>query len=46
LAAAIGVIARFALGRYLASPLYRGGAPVIVPPRIEAERKADVDVDA
>jgi predicted PurR-regulated permease PerM len=31
LAAAIGVLARFALQRYMASPLYRGGAPQAVP---------------
>jgi predicted PurR-regulated permease PerM len=47
LAAAMGVIARFALGRYLASPLYRGTGPTIAPPgphlEIEAERKAELD---
>ncbi len=47
LAAAVGVIARFALRQYLASPLYRGGEPTILLPGarmdIEAERKADVD---
>jgi predicted PurR-regulated permease PerM len=43
LAAAIGVIARFALGQYLSSPLYRGVDPVILKPRIEAEQKADAD---
>jgi predicted PurR-regulated permease PerM len=37
LAAAVGVIARFALGRYLASPLYRGTEPVILRPRIDAD---------
>jgi predicted PurR-regulated permease PerM len=47
LAAAVGVIARFALRQYLASPLYRGTDPVILSPvtriDIEAERKADLD---
>ncbi|MFL4998314.1 MAG: AI-2E family transporter [Microvirga sp.] len=43
LAAAIGVIARFALRQYLTSPLYRGTDPVILKPRIEADRKADLD---
>jgi predicted PurR-regulated permease PerM len=43
LAAAIGVIARFALRQYLTSPLYRGTDPVILKPRIEADRKADRD---
>jgi len=43
LAAAIGVIARFALRQYLASPLYRGADPVILKPRVEAEQKADVN---
>jgi predicted PurR-regulated permease PerM len=37
LSAAIGVIARFALGRYLASPIYRGTEPVILRPRIDAD---------
>jgi predicted PurR-regulated permease PerM len=42
LAAAMGVIARFALRQYLASPLYRGpGGPVIIHPKIED--KADLD---
>lgn len=45
LAAAIGVVARFALRQYLASPLYRGGEPAIVRPRAEAER-AGADADA
>ncbi|GEO14469.1 AI-2E family transporter [Microvirga aerophila] len=47
LAAAVGVIARFALRQYLASPLYRGSESAILLPGarmdIEAERKADVD---
>jgi predicted PurR-regulated permease PerM len=43
LAAAIGVIARFALRQYLASPLYRGADPVILKPRIEADQKADIN---
>jgi predicted PurR-regulated permease PerM len=45
LAAAMGVIARFALGRYLASPLYRGPSanPVIMHPRVEADDKADIN---
>jgi predicted PurR-regulated permease PerM len=38
LAAAIGVIARFALRQYLASPIYRGGDPVILKPRIEIDK--------
>jgi predicted PurR-regulated permease PerM len=42
LAAAIGVIARFALRQYLASPLYRGES-VILKPRIEADHKVDLD---
>jgi predicted PurR-regulated permease PerM len=38
LAAAIGVLARFALSQYLASPIYRGGTePVIVQPGIDAD---------
>lgn len=41
LAAAMGVIARFALNQYLASPLYRGTdktiEPVILKPRIDAD---------
>jgi predicted PurR-regulated permease PerM len=37
LAAAIGVIARFALGLYLSSPLYRGANPVILTPRADAD---------
>ena len=41
LAAAIGVIARFALSQYLASPLYRGGGPVVFHPKVED--KADLD---
>jgi predicted PurR-regulated permease PerM len=32
LAAAVGVLARFALQQYLASPLYHGGAPALTPP--------------
>ena len=47
LAAAIGVIARFALRQYLASPLYRGTETLILPPvtriEIETDRKADLD---
>ena len=47
LAAAIGVIARFALRQYLASPLYRGTDAMILPPvtriEIETDRKADLD---
>jgi predicted PurR-regulated permease PerM len=47
LAAAMGVIARFALRQYLSSPLYRGSDPVIMPPvthiEIEANEKADLD---
>jgi predicted PurR-regulated permease PerM len=43
LAAAIGVIARFALRQYLASPLYRGTEPVILKPKVEPEK---VDLDA
>lgn len=43
LAAAMGVIARFALRQYLASPLYRGTEPAILKPRIEPEK---VDLDA
>ena len=31
LAAAAGVLARFALGRYLASPLYHGGRTLLPP---------------
>jgi len=46
LAAAIGVIARFALTKYLASPIYRGAEPaVILMPRTELE-KPRIDVDA
>jgi predicted PurR-regulated permease PerM len=41
LAAAIGVIARFALSQYLASPLYRGGGPVVFHPKVDD--KADLD---
>jgi len=43
LAAAMGVIARFALKQYLSSPLYRGTEPVILKPRVEVEQKADAD---
>ncbi len=43
LAAAMGVIARFALRQYLASPLYRGPGPAVMHPRIEADSKADID---
>jgi predicted PurR-regulated permease PerM len=43
LAAAIGVIARFALRQYLASPLYRGTEPVILKPTVEPEK---VNLDA
>lgn len=47
LAAAMGVIARFALRQYLSSPLYRGTDPAILPSvtriEIEADRKADLD---
>jgi predicted PurR-regulated permease PerM len=40
LAAVVGVLARFALERYLASPLYEGaGAPEAVPPPVAAERR-------
>lgn len=42
LAAAIGVIARFALKQYLASPLYRGTGPVLVKPLGDVD-KADRD---
>jgi predicted PurR-regulated permease PerM len=37
LAAAMGVIARFALGQYLTSPIYRGSEPAVVKPRIDAD---------
>jgi predicted PurR-regulated permease PerM len=37
LAAAVGVIARFALRQYLTSPLYRGNEPVVLKPRIDAD---------
>ena len=43
LAAAVGVIARFALRQYLASPFYRGSEPVILKPKVEPGR---VDLDA
>jgi predicted PurR-regulated permease PerM len=36
LAAAVGVLARFALQSYLASPLYHGGSPALVPPSAAA----------
>src|SRR5215211_7434938 len=36
LAAAVGVLARFALQSYLASPLYHGGSPALVPPAAAA----------
>jgi predicted PurR-regulated permease PerM len=45
LAAAMGVIARFALKQYLASPLYRGTDPVILVPGPEAEKKR-IEFDA
>ncbi|KAB0269505.1 AI-2E family transporter [Microvirga brassicacearum] len=37
LAAAIGVIARFALQQYLTSPLYRGTEPVIITPKVDLD---------
>jgi len=43
-AAMIGVLGRFALQRYLASPLYSGGGTVAVPPpsqRLTRQDKAD-----
>ncbi|WP_262027191.1 AI-2E family transporter [Microvirga sp. Mcv34] len=43
LAAAMGVIARFALRQYLASPLYRGTEPMMLKSRAEPEK---VDLDA
>jgi predicted PurR-regulated permease PerM len=46
LAAAMGVIARFALSQYLSSPLYRGAEPVILKPQIEASLPTKVDADA
>jgi predicted PurR-regulated permease PerM len=46
LAAAIGVIARFALRQYLSSPLYRGADPVILKPRVDIEAPAKADADA
>jgi predicted PurR-regulated permease PerM len=46
LAAAMGVIARFALRQYLSSPLYRGVDPVILKPRVEIEAPERVDIDA
>ncbi len=46
LAAAMGVIARFALRQYLSSPLYRGADPVILKPRVEIEAPAKADADA
>ncbi|MGO4571462.1 AI-2E family transporter [Microvirga sp. 2TAF3] len=45
LAAAIGVVARFALQQYLASPIYRGTEPVILMPRADAD-KPRIDIDA
>jgi hypothetical protein len=36
LAAAVGVLARFALQSYLASQLYHGGSPALVPPAAAA----------
>lgn len=36
LAAAVGVLARFALQSYLASPLYHGGSPTLAPPAVAA----------
>ncbi|HLM40971.1 MAG TPA: AI-2E family transporter [Microvirga sp.] len=46
LAAAMGVIARFALRQYLSSPLYRGADPVILKPRVDIEAPAKADADA
>jgi predicted PurR-regulated permease PerM len=46
LAAAMGVIARFALRQYLSSPLYRGMDPVILKPRAAIEGPQKVDQDA
>jgi predicted PurR-regulated permease PerM len=37
LAAAMGVIARFALSQYLASPIYRGSEPMIIRPGIDVD---------
>jgi predicted PurR-regulated permease PerM len=37
LAAAIGVIARFALQQYLTSPLYRGADPAIITPKVDLD---------
>jgi predicted PurR-regulated permease PerM len=36
LAAAAGVLARFALQRYLESPLYHGGRTILPPPDVDA----------
>ena len=46
LAAAMGVIARFALRQYLSSPLYRGTDPVILKPRVDLEAPAKANADA
>jgi predicted PurR-regulated permease PerM len=46
LAAAMGVIARFALRHYLASPLYRGVDPVILKPKLERDASHKADLDA
>jgi predicted PurR-regulated permease PerM len=46
LAAAMGVIARFALRQYLSSPLYRGADPVILKPRVDLEAPVKADADA
>ncbi|MBZ6074757.1 AI-2E family transporter [Microvirga puerhi] len=45
LAAAIGVIARFALKQYLASPIYRGTDPVILMPAPDTDKKR-IEFDA
>ncbi len=39
LAAVIGVLARFAVSQYLASPLYHGGRKAVDAARTEAERQ-------
>jgi len=47
LAAAMGVIARFALRQYLASPLYRGAGPLVIHPKVDDPKVEDkVDLDA
>ena len=37
LAAALGVVARFALHQYLRSPLYRGTDPAIITPKVDID---------